>query len=72
MSEELLTVQEFADKFRVSTATVRWWIKMKYVDYEMKGARKLVKRSSAVHFTDEEQRVQGEATHGETTAEPRG
>lgn len=47
--DELITVQEFANRYRVSTETVRYWISKGYVAYELVGASKLIRRSSAVH-----------------------
>lgn len=43
-TEDLITVQEFARKYRVDESVVRRWVKMGHIDYVLVGVGRQMKR----------------------------
>jgi len=55
MDQDLISINDFAAKYRVSEETVRGWIKRGYVDYEMVGPRKMIRKSQVIKNVEEEE-----------------
>lgn len=45
---DLMTVDEFAKKWRVDSSVVRWWIKREFIGYMLVGDRLMVRRSTVI------------------------
>jgi excisionase family DNA binding protein len=53
-TEELITIQEFAERYRVGTETVRSWVREGLIDYELVGPRKMIRKSAVLKPVVEE------------------
>lgn len=52
--EGLITVQEFAERYRVSPETVRLWVKKGNINYELVGTRKMIRKSEVLKLLEPE------------------
>ena len=54
-TEELVTLQEFAERYRVDTETVRGWVRKGIIKYVITEGRKLIRIVDAVKPKEEEE-----------------